>query len=193
MSIALIWAEARGGIIGDAGTIPWHLPEDLAHFKELTTGDAVLMGRKTWDSLPERFRPLPGRRNLVLTRDPEWTVVGAEVVHSFGDAIVAVDTGAAPSGGAAQRGAASSGGAAPASGSASASDDDDELLWVIGGGQLYRQSMTLASRLEVTELDLGVRGDTLAPAVDATWARISASPWLESATGIRYRFVSYAR
>ncbi len=166
MSIALIWAQARGGIIGDAGTIPWRLPEDLTHFKELTLGDAVLMGRKTWDSLPERFRPLPGRRNLVLTRDPAWSATGASVVHSFGDAIAAADTGSA---------------------------SDDDLLWVIGGGELYRQSMTLASRLEVTELDLGVKGDTIAPAVDATWARLSASPWLESRTGIRYRFVSYAR
>jgi dihydrofolate reductase len=181
MSIALIWAQARGGIIGDAGTIPWHLPEDLAHFKELTAGDAVLMGRKTWESLPERFRPLPGRRNLVLTRDAAFEASGAEVLRSFGDAIVAVDSGARTAGGGAAR-----------SGSGVGSSDD-ELLWVIGGGELYRQSMTLASRLEVTELDLGVRGDTTAPAVDATWTRISASPWLESAAGIRYRFVSYAR
>ncbi|GGF20991.1 dihydrofolate reductase [Subtercola lobariae] len=161
MSLGMIWAEARGGVIGDGGTIPWRLPEDLAHFKEVTLGHTVAMGRKTWDSLPERFRPLPGRRNLVLTRDPGWSSAGAEVVHSLSDA---------------QRTIAS-----------------DAQLWVIGGGELYRQCMPLATMLEVTELDMGVRGDTVAPAVDATWNRVTESPWLESATGIRYRFVSYAR
>ena len=161
MSLGMIWAEARGGVIGAGGTIPWRLPEDLAHFKELTIGHAVVMGRKTWDSLPERFRPLPERTNLVLTRDTEWSSEGAEVVHSLSEAQRAI---------------------AP-----------DALLWVIGGGELYAQSLSHASRLEVTELDMGVRGDTVAPTVDVTWARVSESPWLESATGIRYRFVSYAR
>ena len=69
--------------------MPWHVPEDLAHFKELTLGDTVVMGRKTWDALDPRFRPLPGRRNIVVTRDPEWSADGAEVVHSLDDALAA--------------------------------------------------------------------------------------------------------
>ncbi|MEF2977409.1 dihydrofolate reductase [Subtercola sp. YIM 133946] len=182
MTLGMIWAEARGGIIGDGGTIPWRLPEDLAHFKELTLGDTVLMGRKTWDSLPDRFRPLPGRRNLVLTRDDAWSAEGAEVVHSIADA-----TTMAAAGGTSRGAAGASGTAADAGAGA------DALLWIIGGGELYRQALPLASRLEVTELDLGVRGDTRAPAIDARFARVAASPWLESTTGIRYRFVSYAR
>ena len=87
MSLSLIWAQARGGVIGSDGTMPWHLPEDLAHFKELTTGSAVIMGRRTWESFPARFRPLPGRRNIVLTRDPSWAGDGAEAVHSLDDAL----------------------------------------------------------------------------------------------------------
>ncbi|GAB3593660.1 dihydrofolate reductase [Angustibacter peucedani] len=79
MSLGLVWAQAHDGVIGRGGTLPWHLPEDLAHFRALTRGAAVLMGRRTWDSLPERFRPLPGRRNVVLTRDPAWAAPGAEV------------------------------------------------------------------------------------------------------------------
>ena len=78
--ISLIWAQAADGVIGEAGSIPWHLPEDLAHFKELTHGGAVIMGRRTWDSLPERFRPLAGRRNIVITRQKDWSVEGATVV-----------------------------------------------------------------------------------------------------------------
>jgi dihydrofolate reductase len=87
MSLGLIWAQARGGVIGAGGTMPWHLPEDLAHFKELTMGSAVIMGRRTWESFPARFRPLPGRRNIVVTRDRSWAGEGAEAVHSLDDAL----------------------------------------------------------------------------------------------------------
>ncbi|BBZ66762.1 dihydrofolate reductase [Mycolicibacterium insubricum] len=83
MTLSLIWAQARSGVIGRGGDIPWQLPEDMAHFKELTVGHPVLMGRATWESLPPRFRPLPGRRNLVLTRDPGYRAEGAEVVTAL--------------------------------------------------------------------------------------------------------------
>ena len=87
MSLSLIWAQAANGVIGADGTMPWHVPEDLAHFKELTMGSTVIMGRRTWDSFPARFRPLPDRRNVVLTRDRSWTAEGAEAVHSLDDAL----------------------------------------------------------------------------------------------------------
>lgn len=87
MTASLVAAVARGGVIGRNGGIPWHLPEDLARFKELTTGHTVVMGRKTWDSLPDRFRPLPGRRNVVVTRDPDWSAEGAERAESIEDAL----------------------------------------------------------------------------------------------------------
>ncbi|HST80218.1 MAG TPA: dihydrofolate reductase [Kineosporiaceae bacterium] len=85
--IGLIWAQGAGGVIGAHGSLPWHLPEDLAHFRTVTTGSTVLMGRLTWESLPPRFRPLPGRRNLVLTRQPSWADTGAERVAGIGDAL----------------------------------------------------------------------------------------------------------
>jgi dihydrofolate reductase len=69
--IGLVWAQSANGVIGRDGTLPWHLPEDLRHFRRLTHGATVLMGRRTWESLPPRFRPLPGRRNLVLSRTPQ--------------------------------------------------------------------------------------------------------------------------
>ena len=75
--INLIFARAANGVIGKDNTMPWHLPEDLAHFKRQTQGCPVVMGRKTWDSLPPRFRPLPGRINIVVTRQSDWLAVGA--------------------------------------------------------------------------------------------------------------------
>jgi len=146
--IGLIWAQAANGVIGDAGSIPWRLPEDLAHFKELTLDGAVIMGRRTWDSLPERFR------------QPDWVAAGATGVHSLADALAA---------------------AAPAA------------VWIIGGGEIYRQAMPLADHLEITEVDLDATGDTVAPTVDAAFARTGVTDWLTSRTGLRYRFVSYER
>lgn len=77
MKIQLIYARARNGVIGKDGQMPWHLPEDLAHFKRTTMHHPVIMGRKTWDSLPARFRPLPGRTNIVVTRQVDWQKNGA--------------------------------------------------------------------------------------------------------------------
>ena len=85
--IVIIAAVAQNGVIGKDNALPWHLPEDLKRFKALTTGPAVLMGRKTWESLPPKFRPLPNRRNLVLTRDRHYDAPGATVVHSLADAV----------------------------------------------------------------------------------------------------------
>jgi dihydrofolate reductase len=88
MQLGLIYARSRNGVIGAQGTLPWHLPEDLAHFKALTQGCPVIMGRKTWDSLPARFRPLPGRRNIVVTRQPGWQAEGAERAASLQEAVM---------------------------------------------------------------------------------------------------------
>ncbi|HLT67078.1 MAG TPA: dihydrofolate reductase [Microbacterium sp.] len=82
-----IWAEARGGVIGSGGTMPWHVPEDMAYFSEKTRGSAVIMGRRTWESFPERFRPLPGRRNIVITRDGSYSAEGGEICGSLEEAI----------------------------------------------------------------------------------------------------------
>ncbi len=87
MQLGLIYARARNGVIGKAGGLPWHLPEDMAHFRQVTAGCPVIMGRKTWDSLPPRFRPLPGRTNIVVTRQPDWHAPGATRAASLPEAI----------------------------------------------------------------------------------------------------------
>lgn len=160
MSLALIWAEAHDRVIGADGGIPWHLPEDMRHFRELTSGSPVVMGRRTWDSLPERFRPLPGRTNIVVTRQAAWSAPGAEVAHDVEEAL-ALAAGA-------------------------------ETVWVMGGAQLYTAALPLADRVEVTEVDLDVPGDTRAPALGEGW-RTERGEWLESSSGLRYRFATSLR
>ncbi|MEJ3403409.1 dihydrofolate reductase [Rathayibacter sp. YIM 133350] len=192
--VGLIWAQARDGVIGSGGLMPWHLPEDLAHFKQVTMDGPVIMGRRTWDSIPERFRPLPGRRNIVVTRSPAWSAEGAEAAPSVQDALslagCAISAALAPED-LAQRPPKwrNAGAAAPAL--------VPPTVWVIGGGQVYASVIDAADVLEVTEIDLEVEGDTLAPAIDAdTWHPASIDPaegWHTSRTGLRYRFLTYTR
>ena len=92
--LGLIFARTRNGVIGRQGTMPWHLPEDLAHFKRVTLGQSVIMGRKTWDSIPPKFRPLPGRDNWVITRQRDWTAPGARVAHALQEVIQQLTPGA---------------------------------------------------------------------------------------------------
>jgi len=85
--VSVVAAVARGGVIGRDGVLPWRLPEDMAHFRAVTMGHPVVMGRRTWESLPERFRPLPGRRNIVVTRNPSWHGEDAERATSVEDVL----------------------------------------------------------------------------------------------------------
>lgn len=89
--VGLIWAEAAGGVIGAESGMPWHVPEDLAHFKEITLTAPVIMGRKTWDSLPDRFRPLPDRENIVITRQQDWHVEGVRRAANVSEAVRGLD------------------------------------------------------------------------------------------------------
>lgn len=155
--VGLIWAEAHGGVIGAEGGMPWHLPEDLAHFRELTTGSPVIMGRKTWESLPERFRPLPDRENIVVTRSENWSQEGAQRATSLGEALAG-----------------------------------REKSWIIGGAEIFAQTIDDAERLEVTEIDLYVDGDAFAPSREG-WRLVREGEWLMSSSGIRYRFLGYER
>lgn len=90
--MGLVWAQSTSGVIGRGGDIPWRVPEDLAHFKKVTLGHTVVMGRRTWDSLPAAVRPLPGRRNVVLSRQPDFTANGAEVAASLEAALTEAET-----------------------------------------------------------------------------------------------------
>jgi dihydrofolate reductase len=159
MTVGLIWAQSTSGVIGRDGGIPWRLPEDQARFKDLTMGHTVVMGRLTWESLPAKVRPLPGRRNVVITRQMGYPAEGAQVVPSLDDA---------------------------------PTDDD---MWVIGGAQIYALALPIATRCEVTEVEIDLRRqdtDTVAPVLDESWLGTTGD-WLTSSSGLRYRFDSYLR
>jgi dihydrofolate reductase len=91
VKVSLVAAVARGGVIGNGNAIPWRIPEDAQRFRALTMGHPVVMGRRTWDSLPDRFRPLPGRRNVVVTRNADWQANGAERAGSLEDGLHLLD------------------------------------------------------------------------------------------------------
>jgi dihydrofolate reductase len=164
MTLALVWAQTPDGVIGRDGALPWNVPEDMAHFRALTSGHPVIMGRATWESLAPRFRPLPGRDNIVLSRTPGYAAEGARVVRSLAAALELVA---------------------------------GREAWVIGGGLVYEAAVDHADRLEVTEIDDVLAGDTYAPVIDDSWTldrREPAAGWHTSAAGgVRYRFCSYRR
>lgn len=165
--LVLIAAVARNGVIGRDGALPWRLPADMAHFRTLTQGCPVIMGRRTWDSLPARFRPLPGRTNIVVTRDPRWQADGANVVASL-DAALTLGRRAARQG---------------------------QRIFVIGGAQLYRQALPLADQLELTELHADADGDVHFPPLDRRRFReVRRDPHAAGAgQPIGFDFVTYHR
>lgn len=139
--ITLVVAVAENGVIGAEGGMPWHLPADLRHFKQLTYGKPVLMGRCTWESIG---KPLPGRRNLVLTTDPEWQAAGAERVSSLDEAL------------------------------AQAESDGAAELMVIGGAAVYRLALPRATRIYLTRIHASPAGDTHFPDFDeSAWEQVA--------------------
>ena len=143
MRIRLVVAVAENGVIGRDGAMPWRLSTDMKRFKATTTGRPVVMGRKTWESLPKR--PLPGRLNIVVTRDAAYAAEGASVTASFDEAL------------------------------ALARADGAEETCVIGGGEIYAAALPLADSLDVTHILAEIDGDTRFPAIDpALWQEISS-------------------
>lgn len=138
-------ARARNGVIGKDGTLPWRLKSDLAIFKQVTLGKPVIMGRKTWESLPRK--PLPGRTNIVLSRDQSFTARGAVVCEDLSEAIQI--------------------------GREQARDDGAHEICVIGGASVFELAMAKAQRLYLTEVEAEVAGDVTLPAIDeAQWREV---------------------
>jgi dihydrofolate reductase len=167
MKIKLIWAQARHtgsgrAVIGKDNTIPWRLPEDMAHFKATTLGCPVIMGRKTWDSLPARFRPLPGRANVVVTRQAHWQEEGAHPASTL-DGALSLCAQLQP---------------------------DADTVWVIGGAQIYAETLPLAHSAVVTEIEAAFDGDAFAPPLGPSWQEVAREAHT-SATGLSFNFVIY--
>jgi dihydrofolate reductase len=164
MKIALIVAVSQNHVIGRDNQLPWHLPEDLKYFKSVTMGKPILMGRKTFDSIG---RPLPGRTNIVITRDSEWTAQGVEAVTDI-QAALAVGERACQ---------------------AAAIDE----IMVIGGAQIYQKFLPYADRLYLTKVEAKVEGDAFFPKIDsAHWQQV-AEKMPETMDTHPYRFLIFDR
>jgi dihydrofolate reductase len=143
LDVTMVVARARNGVIGLDGKMPWHLSADLKRFKAITVGKPVVMGRKTFESIG---KPLPGRQNIVLTRDPKWCAEGVTVVPNLAEAIAAAGLDPRIRG----------------------------HVMIIGGAEIYALALPIATRIELTEIDASPEGDTFLPAFDAArWQEIA--------------------
>jgi dihydrofolate reductase len=154
--ISLIAAVSENNCIGKKNALPWYLPEDLKHFKQITSGYTVLMGRKTWESIPAKFRPLPNRKNIVITAQMDFSVPNdVEVYHTISEALEA---------------------------------HKNEQIFIIGGGNIYIQTINLADTLYITHVHQTVDGDVFFPKIDkAVWREI------ERENFEKFSFVKYTK
>jgi dihydrofolate reductase len=143
MLISMIAAMGKNRVIGRDNDLPWHLPEDFSFFKAKTRNHVVIMGRKNWESLPEKFRPLPGRTNVVITRQPGFMAQGATVVGSLEEALQLAKV------------------------------IGEMEAFIIGGGEIYRMGLALADRIYLTEIHDPFEGDVTFPELDSSWEEIS--------------------
>ncbi|TCB79947.1 dihydrofolate reductase [Acinetobacter sp. ANC 4173] len=151
--------------IGKANDLPWHIPADLKHFKAITQGGVVVMGRKTLESMG---RTLPKRVNWVITRDPNWSFEGTKVAYSIEDALsqAVVDVQAS---------------------------EKPESIFIIGGGEIFKQTMTITDRLELTHVELDVQGDAYYPEIPAEFKKVSSEKQQDENTGIVFEFATYTK
>ena len=150
--------------IGQGNALPWHISADLKHFKEITQSGVVIMGRKTLESMG---RTLPNRVNWVITRDPTWHFDGTKVAHSIEAALAGAAIDAQHLG--------------------------QNALFIIGGGEIFSQTIDLADRLELTHVALDVQGDAHYPAIPAAFHQHSREQHIDDKTGIAFEFVSYQK
>jgi dihydrofolate reductase len=157
--VTLVVAMADNGVIGKKGALPWRIPEDLRHFKTLTLGKPCIMGRKTWESLPKK--PLPGRTNIVITRETSFHAEGAVVFHCLEDAL--------------------------------AHARDAGEVAIIGGAEVFKQSLPFANRIDLTEVHAEVEGDAAMPVLNrAIWRETGREDHM-TAEGLGYSFVTLER
>lgn len=151
--------------IGKGNDLPWHISADLKHFKEITQGGVVLMGRKTLESMG---RALPKRVNWVITRDTNWSFDGVKTAHSIEDALAL----AIPDVQASEK---------PAS------------IFIIGGGEIFKQTMTIVDRLELTHVELDVQGDAHYPEIPREFKKVASEAHIDEKTGIAFEFATYQK
>lgn len=157
--ISIIVAHSKNMVIGKGNELIWEIPDDHARFKKITIGHPVIMGRKTWESIPPKFRPLPGRTNFVVTRDGLYKASGATVTTSLDDALTQAES-------------------APGS----------EEIFIVGGGEIYKQALPLTDRLYITLVNKDVDGDTFFPEYSNLFSKKISEEHKEF-EGLKYSYV----
>ncbi|MEM7109660.1 MAG: dihydrofolate reductase [Bacteroidota bacterium] len=165
MKISMIAAVAKNRVIGKDNDLVWNLPDDMKFFMRTTSGNPVIMGRKNYESIPAKYRPLPKRKNIIITRQPNYAAEGAFVVHSLEAAIVL------------------------------AQEDSPEETFIIGGGQIYEMGLDVADTLYITEIDGTFDGDTFFPHYDPSeWKEVKRIPHpTDDRHAYSFDFVTYER
>ena len=155
--VKIIVATSKNRVIGDSNSLIWHLPADLKRFKELTTGNPIVMGRKTYESIG---RPLPNRRNIIITRDVKYDVEGCEVVNSLEEALMICNNN----------------------------------CFIIGGGEIYKQSMSIADQIYLTLVHEDFEGDTEFPDIGSEWKMVTSQDFEpDEKNKHKYSFIEYMK
>ncbi len=165
MKISLIAALSENYVIGKDNDLPWRLPDDMKFFMQTTSGHHVIMGRKNYQSLPDKFRPLPNRTNIVVSRQANFSAAGCKVVHSIEKGIEIAKAG------------------------------NETELFIIGGAEVYKQALSMADHMYLTEIKAVISGDTYFPKFDkARWIEVSRKPHgADERHAFAFDFVLYQR
>lgn len=170
MILSLIAAIGKNNELGKDNKLLWDLPSDMRHFRETTSGHPVIMGRKTFESIG---RPLPKRRNVVITRDANYARDGIEVVHSLEEALQLFNHSAKPK---------------------TSPEEPDEEVFVIGGAEIYKQSLPYANRLYITRVDQNFEADAFFPVISPEWKEVFCDSYApDEAHAYPYSFVIYEK
>lgn len=165
LEVVHVVAMDQNNCIGKGNDLPWHISADLKHFKEITQGGVVVMGRKTLESMG---RTLPKRVNWVITRDTDWSFEGTKVAYSIEDALT------------------------QAVADVQASEKPNSIF-IIGGGEIFKQTLNIADRLELTHVQLDVQGDAHYPTVPNEFNKIASEQHIDDKTGIAFEFATYRK
>lgn len=164
IEVVHVVAMDKNNCIGKGNALPWHISADLKHFKAITQGGVVIMGRKTLESMG---RALPNRVNWVITRDPSWQFEGVKVAHSIEDALNEALTDVQYS--------------------------EKASLFIIGGGEIFTQTLNIADRLELTHVDLDVQGDAHYPKISEDFQKVNSEHHQDEKSLVKFEFATYQK
>lgn len=164
IEVVHVVAMDKNSCIGKGNALPWHISADLKHFKAITQGGVVIMGRKTLESMG---RALPNRVNWVITRDPSWQFEGVKVAHSIEDALNEALT--------------------------DVQHSEKASLFIIGGGEIFTQTLNIADRLELTHVDLDVQGDAHYPKISEDFQKVNSEHHQDEKSLVKFEFATYQK